>query len=170
MLPSTDISRKICWVENTSYRTNHPVYGGEKPLLISLSLDGTILDLRKEIEKVTGTSTEQYPIETLSSLGGLANGARIFSQDTGCCNDRFPIFLIRNDKGAGMLLYVKTLRGESVEINYNPTDSVNSVMSKIQHKLHVPANEQRLIFGGRKLECGKANFQRFITFEITDYF
>ena len=170
MPPSTEVSQNICCVKNISYRSNHPVYGGEKPLLIALGLDSTILDLRKEMEKVTGKSTEQYPIETLNSLGGLANGARVFGQDTGCRNDRFLTFLIRNDRGAGMTLYVDNFGREIVEIYYKPADLVDSVLSKIQDKSHMPPDQQRLIFEGRQLECGKANFQRFIIFEITDYF
>ena len=139
MPPSNNFSRNICCVKNISYGRNHPVYGGEKALLIALGLDSTILDLRKEMEKVTGTSTEQYPIETLNSLGGLANGAMVFGQDTGCRNDRFLTFFIRNDKGAGMLLYVQTLTREIFEFNYKPADSVDSVISKIQDELDIPS-------------------------------
>lgn len=170
MPPSTEVSRNICCVKNINYRSNHPLYGGEKALLIALGLDSTILDLRKEMEKVTGTSTEQYPIETLNSLGGLANGARVFGQDTGCRNDRFLTFLIRNDRGAGMTLCVKSILGKTIEINCKPADLVDNVKSKIKDKLHVPSDQQRLIFNGEELERGKANFQRFIIFEITDYF
>ena len=170
MPPSINFSRNICCVKNISYMPNHPVYGGEKPLLIALGLDSTILDLQKEMEKVTGTSTEQYPIETLNSLGGLANGAMVFGQDTGYHDDRFLTFLIRNDRGAGMVLYVRGLTGKIVEITYKPADSVDSVISKIQDELHIPSDQQRLIFKGEQLECGKANFQRFIMFQVTDSF
>ena len=168
MRPSTNSSQNICCVKNTSWH-KHPVYGGEKPLYIALGLDSTILDLRKEMEKVTGRSTEQYPIETPNSLSGLANGTRVFGQDTGCRNDRFLTFLIRNDKGAGMTLYVDNCRGSIVEIDYKPADSVDSVKSKIGDEFHIQVDVQRLVYEGRELECGKANFQRFIISEVADY-
>ena len=160
MPPSTDSSQNICCVKNISYRSQYPVYGGEKPLLIALGLDSTILDLRKEVETVTGTSVEHYLIGTPNSLGGLANGARVFVQDTGCHNDRFPTFLIR------MSLFVFFQGGRNFRIDCTPADSVDSLMCK----LDISGEGQYIIFQNKQLQRGKSNFQRLIMFEISDYF
>ena len=171
MPPSTKSSQNICCVKNIYlYSLKYPGHGRKEPLYIALGLDGTILDLRKEMEKVTGTSTEPYPIETSNSLGGLANGVRVFGQDPGCRNDRFLTFLVRNDTGAEMTLCVVDLTNRIHEINCKPADSVDSVMSKIQDILHIPVDEQSIIYAGKKLERGKTNFQRLIMFEVTDCF
>lgn len=151
---------------------HHPVYGSGQPLLIALGPDSTILDLRKELEKLTGTSTEQYSIESVNSLGGLANGATVFGQDTGRRSDHFLTFFIRNDGGAGMLLFVRCLMGNTHGFNHKSTDSVGKMKSKIHDKLDIPLDEQRLIFAGQQLEDGKVNFQKvlcskFLTFSRT---
>ena len=162
MPPNTSFSQNICCVKHISNRPNHPVYGGGQPLLIALGLDSIILDLRKEMEKVTGTSTEQYPIESQDSLGGLANGATVFGQDTGRRDDRFLTFFIRNDRGAGMSLFVKTTTGETLEINCKRADSIGNFKSKILDETGLRPDQQRLIFGGKQLEDGAANFQKLL--------
>lgn len=55
---------------------------------------------------------------------------------------------------------VKTLRGETVVLDVSLSDSIEYVMAKFQDKEGVPANKQRLVFGGKQLAQG---------FRLSDY-
>jgi ubiquitin C len=153
-----------------SNRPNYQVYGGGQSLLIALGLDSTILDLRKEMEQATGISTEQYPIESLKSLGGLANSAAVFGQDAKRHSQRFLTFFLRNDRGPGMLLFVRTLTNKKiVEINCKPADSIHNVKRRIQDETGIPPEQQRLLFAGKELEDNMANFQNFLNSEFVTH-
>ena len=48
-----------------------------------------------------------------------------------------------------MLVYVKTLTGQEVPIDCEPTDSSEDFKQKIQDKIGVPVDRQRLVFAGK---------------------
>ena len=54
-----------------------------------------------------------------------------------------------------MYLYIKTLYGKTIVLVVLEDESVVGVKYKIQEKEGIPANQQRLVYLGYKLENGR---------------
>jgi ubiquitin len=131
-----------------------------------MSRDSTILDLRNELENITSLSTKRFSINSLTSRNGLADSVVLFGQDTGHCINRLHNFTLwynktAGEKIAGVIIFIKTCR-DTYEIEFESSDTIDNIKSKIHSKTGTPTVQQRLIFAGKELEGGMANLQKLL--------
>ena len=64
------------------------------------------------------------------------------------------LFIATATPANAMQLFVRTLTGQTITLEVEPTDSIENVKQKIQDNLSINPDQQRLIFGGQELVDG----------------
>ncbi|KAJ4813699.1 hypothetical protein LUZ62_026265 [Rhynchospora pubera] len=55
----------------------------------------------------------------------------------------------------GTMIKVKTLTGKEIEIDIEPTDTVDRIKERVEEKEGIPPVQQRLIYGGKQMADDK---------------
>ena len=79
-------------------------------------------------------------------------------------------FIHSNEKQKESVLFLKTLSGSVITIDYMPNNTIVCIMSKIEKKTGILIRQQRLIFAGKQLEnrrtCTEYNIQTESTLHL----
>jgi ubiquitin len=120
-----------------------------KTVSIEVEEGESIEDVKAKIAEKEGIPAEQQRL----IFGGqqLQDAKTLGDYDVG---DDSTLHLVLRLRG-GMQLFVKTLTGKTVSIEVEEGESIEDVKAKIAEKEGIPAEQQRLIFGGQQLQDAK---------------
>lgn len=119
-----------------------------RTISLDVDPDQTVETIKSMIEEKSGTPADQ---QVLVLAGNELEDGRTLSEYNVQSESSLHILLgVRQT----MIIFVKTLAGNTISLEVDPNDSIEAVKAKIEEKEGFPADQQHLVCSGKELENG----------------